>query len=271
MKKAYEDLTFADNFMFCKIMSTKPELCRRLLELVLEIKIRQVGVPVNQKGIEITYDGKGVRLDAYVEDENNTIYDIEMQKVDTKELPKRSRYYQGMIDLDLIERGAHYNKLNKSFVIFFCLTDPFEKGFPVYTFENICIQDKEVFLNDETVKVFVNASSTAPGISEGLKNLFHYIETNEAVDDLTDEIRECVTEAIEHKMWRIEYMTNNAFYWDAIDEGMEKGRLQGLIEAYSKMVADGLITRDEAAKRAGVTEEEFNKLASELLATGLRS
>ena len=66
-------------------------------------------------------------------------------------------------------------------------------------------------------------------------------------------------------------MTNNAFYWDAIDEGMEKGRLQGLIEAYSKMVADGLITRDEAAKRAGVTEEEFNKLASELLPTGLRS
>ena len=28
MKKRYEELTFADDFMFCKIMQSNPELCR---------------------------------------------------------------------------------------------------------------------------------------------------------------------------------------------------------------------------------------------------
>ena len=264
MAKAYEELTFADNFMFCKIMSTKPEICRKLLELVLDVKIRKVGLPINQKGIEITYDGKGVRFDAYVEDENNTVYDIEMQKVDTKELPKRSRYYQGMIDLDLIEKGADYDKLNKSFVIFICLTDPFEKGYPVYTFENICVQDKDVYLNDETVKVFVNASSTMPGIPEGLKNLFDYLETNKANDDLTREISESVSEAIEHKMWRIDYMTNNAFYMDARSEGEERGKEKATEAIVVSMLRKNLSAK-EISELCDIPLEIVEKIQNKIL------
>ena len=41
-----------------------------------------------------------------------------MQTTLKKDLPKRSRYYQGMIDLNLIERGAKYRDLKSSFVIF---------------------------------------------------------------------------------------------------------------------------------------------------------
>ena len=33
--KTYEDLTFTDDFMFCKVMTTNPELCHELPELVL--------------------------------------------------------------------------------------------------------------------------------------------------------------------------------------------------------------------------------------------
>lgn len=40
-------------------------------------------------------------MDVYVEDDNNTVFDIEMQTTKQKDLPKRSRYYQGMIDLIL--------------------------------------------------------------------------------------------------------------------------------------------------------------------------
>ena len=81
-----------------------------------------------QKPIEITADARGIRLDVYVEDENETVYDIEMQPTKKTNLPKRSRYYQGMIDLNLIERGADFNELKKSYVIFICLEDPFKEG-----------------------------------------------------------------------------------------------------------------------------------------------
>ena len=74
-------------------------------------------LPEAQKSIKITYDGKGVRLDVYVEDKENTVYDLEMQATDMKNLPKRSRYYQGMIDLNLISKGENYKKLKKRFEI----------------------------------------------------------------------------------------------------------------------------------------------------------
>ena len=56
------------------------------------------------------------------------VYDIEMQVADTRELPKRSRYYQSMIDLQMIDKGQSCKKLKPSYVIFICSFDVFNKG-----------------------------------------------------------------------------------------------------------------------------------------------
>ena len=65
-----------------------------------------------------------------------------MQVVNKKELLKRSRYYQIMIGLDEIEKGQIYKDLKYNIVIFICKFDPFGKSLPRYTFENICIGNK---------------------------------------------------------------------------------------------------------------------------------
>ena len=113
MKKNYSELSFTDDFMFCKVLVSQPNLCKELLELLLGIEIRKIEIAESQKTIEMTYDGKGIRFDVYTEDEKNTVYDIEMQTTSQKDLPKRSRYYQGMVDLNLIERGAKFKQLKK--------------------------------------------------------------------------------------------------------------------------------------------------------------
>ena len=81
MKKNYSELSFTDDFMFCKVLVSQPNLCKELLELLLGIEIRKIEMAESQKTIE-------------------------MQTTSQKDLPKRSRYYQGMVDLNLIERGA---------------------------------------------------------------------------------------------------------------------------------------------------------------------
>lgn len=69
-------------------------------------------------------EAKSIRLDVYVKDNKDIIYNIEMQSSDTKELPKRSRYYQRMIDLQLIDKGnKSYNKLNRTYIISICPFD----------------------------------------------------------------------------------------------------------------------------------------------------
>lgn len=83
--------------------------------------------PDTQKAIEITADGKGIRMDVYVEGDEGTIYDIEMQTSMLSNLNKRARYYQGMIDLNTIERGADYKELRKTYIIFLCKFDPFDR------------------------------------------------------------------------------------------------------------------------------------------------
>ena len=263
MSKPYEELTFADNFMFCKILSNDLELCKDLLELILGFKISKVELSQTQKEIDIKYDSKAVRLDVYVEDGKNTVYDIEMQKVDTHELPKRSRYYQAMIDLNLIEKGDYYAELKKCYVIFICLDNPFKPDLPLLTFENTCDQDTDIKLNDETYKVFVNAKSTAPDIPESVRNLFDYLTKKEVRDELTKRIDERVTEAIAHQKWRVEYMTYAVTFLDAKEEGRAEGQAKGIIQTLDSLVKDGILTVSDAAQRAGMTEEKFVQAAKQ--------
>ena len=77
----------------------------------MDIKIDNITYPERQKSLKITSEGKGVRLDVYVQDDDDTVYDAEMQRKSNGEsiaqLPKRSRYYQGMVDLNLLEKQKH--------------------------------------------------------------------------------------------------------------------------------------------------------------------
>lgn len=89
----YSELKFTDNFIFCKVLENNLDLCKELLELILEIKIKKVVLADKEKTLDVTPDGKSVRLDVYVEDAVGTVYDIEMQVTSKWNLPKRSRYY----------------------------------------------------------------------------------------------------------------------------------------------------------------------------------
>ncbi len=243
LQKQYKELKFTDDFMFGKVLVNNPEICRKLLELLLAVKIKQISFPEQQKTIEILADGKGIRLDVYVDDDNGTVYNIEMQTTRQRDLPKRSRYYQGMIDINLIERGARYKDLKLSFVIFICLEDPFDRNLPVYRFENICIQDKSVLLKDEAIKVFINASANTAGLPEDLAAFLEYLKGNLVKNDLVQIIENEVEKARKHEGWEVEYMTlylrdmenRDLGREEGIEIGLERGLKQGLVALVSSL------------------------------------
>lgn len=201
----YKNLQFRDDFLFCKILGNNPDIARELLELILNIKIRKV-VLEPQAAIEITAEGRGIRLDVFIEDEDNTVYDIEMQTTKQSDLGKRSRYYQGMIDLNLIERGAKFRELKKSYIIFICMTDPFSEGRHIYTFENTCQESPELKMGDDAVKVFLNASGNLQDVSQNLMEFFNLLNTGQGSTDLCNRIEKEVIRARNHDEWRSEYM-----------------------------------------------------------------
>lgn len=44
-------------------------------------------------------------MDIYVKDGKETLYNIEMQTTENRNLPKRTRYFQEMIALNILEKG----------------------------------------------------------------------------------------------------------------------------------------------------------------------
>ena len=253
MAKKYDELTFNDDFMFCKILEQNPALCRELLELVLDRKVGEIACVNRQKPVEITANGKGVRFDVYAEGSDSIIYDIEMQNAMSDSIAKRSRYSQGMIDLNLMNRGAHYSELNRSYVIYICRFNLFEEvGLHKYSFLNLCMEDPEIELGDETEKIFLCAKGTANDVSEKLQAFLNYIASGMPSDGFTNELENEVQKARDHIKWRTEYMT----FLEQLERERNEGREEGRAEERANTL------REKA--RADALEKEIIELKKQL-------
>ncbi len=203
----WEELSISNDFLFGKVMQN-PELCKELLQRILpDLNIERIEYPELQKSINLDMDARSVRLDVYLKDEKEVVYDIEMQVSHTKELAKRSRYYQSMIDLQLIDKGQLYDELKRSYVIFICPFDLYGKGRHIYTFENICKEDGSISMGDEAVKIFLNAKGTLDDVSDELEAFLDYVAGKKPKDAYVERLEEAVKEAKKNREWRHEYMT----------------------------------------------------------------
>ncbi|MBR3106406.1 MAG: Rpn family recombination-promoting nuclease/putative transposase [Clostridia bacterium] len=205
MVKPIEQLTITDDFMFGAVMRD-PKLLKPLLEMILGVKIQRIEYPELQKTLNERYTSKSIRLDVYVADEVGTVYNVEIQTSDKKHLPRRTRYYQGMIDLHILEKDEDYTALQRSFVIFICTYDPFGQGRWVYTFENLCRENPAIALRDGATKAILNTKGSVGEISEDMKSLLRYMEGSAPDNDYTRMLDQAVKEVRSDDKWRREYM-----------------------------------------------------------------
>lgn len=237
IKTNWDEAGITNDFLFGKIMRNS-ELCKELLQRILpDLAIDHVEYPELKSGIQQDIDTKSVRLDVYIKDDKNTVYDIEMQATDMKELPKRSRYYQGMIDLQLIDKGQYYKELSRSYVIFICPSDVFGKGRHIYTFENTCKEDRTLLLRDETTKIFLNADSTRNDVSGELKAFLDYVAGGKSNDSFVKKLETAVEDAKNNREWRQEYMTLLMRDQENREEGIVQGE-EKLSELIKKLIED---------------------------------
>ncbi len=243
MQKKYEELQMKDDFMFGKVMEDE-ELCRQVLERLLGRSIGTLQYPEWQKSIRVTAEGKGVRLDVYAQDDSENVYDAEMQRESAdqsrnEELPKRSRYYQGMIDLNLLAKGVTYKELKTCYVIFICTFDPFGKGLYQYTFQNACLEEPELVLKDQSIKMFFNTKGTTGNASKGIRSFLQYLESGEPTDELTRKLDAKVKEIRSSEKWRREYMKSLLYEMEVQARANREGREAGIKEGIKEGIDTG--------------------------------
>ena len=266
--KEFDELTFTDDYMFCRTMVQNPELCKELAELIIGKKISKIVDVVDQKSVRILADGKGVRFDVILEGESE-ICDIEMQNdIERNVLPKRSRYYQSISDVDQLVKGEVYTKLKKSYILFICRDMPFEgQDLHKFTFKNICVEAPGLELGDETVKIFLTPAGNADDLSKEVQDFMSYLAEKEVSSDFTRRLDDAVKAIKSGEGWRVEYTQLREKMEKQYEDGKKAGIAQGMESGIDKsirvvnMLLKGETDLDKIAEETQMSIEDVERLA----------
>lgn len=176
-KRTLKDLNLMDKFLFDEAIEDKDNM-KTLLDIVLGQDTHLKYPPQTEKEFRNSKENRQIRLDVYTIDEDDVVYDTEPQKQNTKNLPKRSRLYQGLIDSNLLPPGSiDFNALNTVIIIMIMPFDLFGYELYQYTFRMKCEEISELELEDGATRIFLNSHGKHPEfVNPELIELLEYME-----------------------------------------------------------------------------------------------
>ena len=197
--------------MFAMVFSHK-EIAKPFLEAVLGIKIHELRDPEPEKTVEVSPFYKGIRYDVFVKEtgpggETLRSFDIEMQMEDTKEIPKRSRYYQAMCDSEALNKGEVYYNLKELYIVFLCPEDIFGQGKAVYRFKNLEVDNPKIELGDLCFKNFYIFNKYRDIAEKSIREYMEYFATRKPSSPETENIDRLVKWYQTDNETRKHYMT----------------------------------------------------------------
>ena len=263
--KTLQELNLLDRFLFSEVMADN-ETLEDVLEIILGHPVPLKDKAQAEKELRRTPQNKSVYFDVYGEDIRDVAYDLEVQQKNTKDLPKRTRYYNGMIDLNMLHPGEDYSQLKDAYVIMIMPFDLFGEGKYKYTFHMRCDEIPGLKLHDGATRIFLNTRGTdAEEVSEELIQLLRYFEQTTGENaagshsQKIEKLQKRVEEIKKNEEVGIRYM--NAFeekMWER-REGEMIGEKRGRQEIARRMVEKNL-DLVLIKEMTGLTEQELNAL-----------
>lgn len=246
----------SDFALFLSVMKNKTAYECTLSIILDEPDVKMEEVKVEQVILN-HYGKRAIRLDAWGKTTDDRQINMEMQNdSDTDFLPKRSRYYQGLLDSPLLKSGKRtkYKESPSSIIIFITQDDIFGKDIAKYTFTEQCEEIKGLHLEDGTTKIFLNM--TSKNGSKELISLLQYMKDTrldnpniETEDERLIKLNEIVSEVKESEEWEAVQMN---ILEVGIQRGLEQGEQKKIVSQVCKKMAKGYTVE----KIADMLEEE---------------
>lgn len=204
-KKPLEELDVLDNFLINAI-ATDAEVgeafCRKVLSVLLQRPMGRVRVVAQYALPAQDPRYRGIRMDVKVEELEDgeearpaSVYDLEPHLQKDLHLPRHNRFYQARLDSRYMKRGDDdFSGMPNLFVITILNFDPFGRDQMVYTFENRCLEVRDLKYGDGLKFIYFYTGGTKGG-SRNLKNVLQYLQhstADNAVDDSTRELHNYV-------------------------------------------------------------------------------
>ena len=268
--KTLQELNLTDDFLF-DVATEELENCKTIIELTTGLRLKSLKWKSGQKVIHNLPGKRGVRLDFIAESEDGRIFDVEMQNRNEGNIPKRTRFYQALIDAPILKSGERgFDKMNPLYIIIICNYDPYGKKKYCYTFDNQCKEVPGLRLGDEVTKLLLSTKGeNEEEVPKELVDFLHYVtESNEnGLPDECDErlkrLHESIREIKASADMEVEYMKMEERERIIRDEGVEFGKQIGIINGKIESVLELLEDKGEVPEK--VKTEIFAETDLEVL------
>ena len=271
-------LNLTDRFLFEEVMED-PLAHQEALGIILCRDVPLLTQNEAEKELRISPEARSVRLDIFSMDEDRAIYNTEMQKQRRADLSRRSRYYQSLVDISLLDPGIpDYSQLNESYLIMVTPFDLFGCGKYRYTFRAVCEEEPGCVLEDGATRIFLNTRGTNDDeVSQELAEFLHYVEhtTDEAAEhagserirrihDRVRKVRNSEEVGVKYmQAWEEKYYEKEEARKEGLQEGLQNGARNKLKDQVKKKLEKGK-TVEEIADALEETEEMIQELIQEL-------
>ena len=259
-KEYIKKLNPIDDIIFRKMAENK-EFCEEILRVFLQDSYLKVLNNKSQYAIT-NIDRRSVILDAYCELRDGKRVNIEVQNADNVNHQKRVRYYSSVLTTSLMKKGENFDNVPEVCMIYICNFDVFRENKSLYLIKRVIdgsntVVDnglKEIYIsaniNDgsalsELMEVFTKDDCYSDNfpITSKMKYDFKYVKEGNKMTDAMKEIYE-IFEEESKEVWI-----------KARKEGIKEGAINILLT----LVKDGIISIEEAEKRANISVSKFEK------------
>ncbi len=269
LKKVYEKLTIASDFIFSMVMRDK-KICKKVLRVLLQKKLGKISQIEYQKSIDSAFASKGVRLDIYAEIEGQ-VYNIEMQASNRGDnIFKRIRFYQIALDSEAMKKGEDYDSLPAMTTIFICSYDPVGDGDYIYTYQNRFSKTQNL-VNDGKTAIVFNTSAYKKAPNKELRELLAYLHGVKIAirpGSLIEEIDNKVKESKNTQIWRDTFMEMSLraqqFYNEWRAEGRAEGQHDASIKFARKLITESSFDDNKVSSLSELPIDEVIQLRSKL-------
>ena len=280
-KEYVQRLNPIDDIIFRK-MAENREFCEEILRVFLQDSYLKVLNNKSQYAIT-NIDRRSIILDAYCELRDGRRINIEVQNADNVDHQKRVRYYSSVLTTSLMKKGESFDNVPEVCMVYICNFDIFKENKSSYLIKRVIDGSntevdnglKEIYIsaniNDgtklsELMKVFTKDDCYSDNfpITSKMKYDFKYVREGNKMTDTMKEIYE-IFEEESKDVWIKEGRKEGRK--EGKKEGKKEGRKEGIkegaINILLTLVKDGIISTEEAAKRANISVTELNKYLNE--------
>ena len=193
-------IEFTNHLMFNAVLTENEDICMRLIEEVIGRRVESIEFLDFEHQLQPQIDTRGARLDilACVDGE---YVDIEMQVGREPDIARRCRFYHGAMASRFTPKGVGYADVPKSYVIFICVADPFDKGHPRYELATTCLSDPSVPVDDGATTIILNASAWTQERNPEVAGMLEYAVTGRFSGKLAEDIASAVDEKNLDRRW----------------------------------------------------------------------